>query len=292
MLQYYGYDTFVTRGDLSVSWEVVPVVTALQCFQTVGSVSVTNMFPDTTNYQYIGSSVVDGILCNQYQLQTMQGAKNATYTLAVNAADNLTPVQLNFLGRDLIVGSHTDSYVFVYKNVSFGNSSWPAGIFNEPAGFNCAPMDQSSASMMTTGATSLIRELIPQSPSEALPLHPTQDKAFVQFMETYGKSYGSEEEMRLRHARFTQNRRTIQLLNHKHAVNKKSLRLAVNHIADYTEEEVAKISGGKRKGLATKKDPIPAMGTIEAPADASSLPASIDWNALGAMEPVMDQGIW
>jgi hypothetical protein len=94
---------------LNVTWQLSPEVNAMTCFTSNGSVSVTPLLPDTTGYQFTGNALVNGQTVNQYQLVTSQGNKTATYNFSVLASDNYTPVQLSFLGRDLVLGSHTDS---------------------------------------------------------------------------------------------------------------------------------------------------------------------------------------
>lgn len=286
--------------DTNVTWALSPEINVMACFTTNGSTSLTTMFPDTTGYVYMGTSLLDGKLVNTYQLTTSQGEKTAQYNFSVLASDNYTPVQLAFLGRDLVIGSHTDIYIFTYDSVVFGaTGNWPADIFDQPQGYECGGYPGPGAEMQAQG-NGLVRELIPQPGASSAPVEPSNDPAFTSFMATYGKRYATDDEMRIRHSRFTRARRVIEATNRKNKVAHKSLRLAMNHLGDATEAEMNLRRGKRADGTSfnaasavPQLPPVPALYTVQPPtgAELADLPTSVDWRTAGAVEPVMDQGI-
>jgi hypothetical protein len=302
-LQYYGgLDTYIFRSDANVTWQLSPEISAMTCFAQNGSTSLTTLFPDTTGYAYLTSEIINGNKVNTYQLVTQQGQKTAVYNFSVLASDNYTPFQASFIGRDLIIGSHTDAYTFQYMSVVFGTGAWPQGIFdqptqNGPCGAFPVPPGSDGSSVMQTEGNGLIRELLG---NHAAVVEPTKDKHYAAFLEQYGKSYSDEAELRLRHSRFTGNRRMIHVLNKKNRVERKNLKLAMNFLGDATEAEMNLRMGKRADGSSHKKNGPLGASTVTkpagplrihtAPSDLSSLPSNVSWVGT-AMEPVQDQGI-
>lgn len=286
--------------DANVTWALSPEINVMACFTTNGSTSLTTLFPDTTGYVFTGTSLLDGKLVNTYQLVASQGEKTATYNFSVLASDNYTPVQLAFLGRDLVIGSHTDVYTFTYDSAIFGGTgNWPADVFDQPQGYECGGYPGPGDALQAQG-NGLIRELVPQAGASAAPVEPANDAAFASFMAAYGKRYATEDELRVRHARFTRARRVIEATNRKSKVARKSLRLAMNHLGDATEGEMNLRRGKRADGSSfavnaavPQLPPVPALYTVQPPTaeELAALPASVDWRIQGAVEPVMDQGI-
>lgn len=189
-------------------------------------------------------------------------------------------------------------YVFDYTVAKFGNAnSWPQGIFGEPAGFDCGGFPGPGAGDLAAQGNALIRELMPGALSQ--PVSHTSDPRFAAFMEAYGKGYADDAEARLRHSLFTRSRRVIDHHNRKSRVERRSLRLAMNHLGDATPEEMAlrlgrQPDGSSYKAKAVPQQPAqPASSVHPAPSAAAlaDLPVSVDWRIQGAVEPVMDQGV-
>ncbi len=52
---YYGMDSYVYRYDLNMSYEVVPRVDSLYCFENPGGGSLVTLLPDLSTWNYNGS---------------------------------------------------------------------------------------------------------------------------------------------------------------------------------------------------------------------------------------------
>ena len=70
----------------------------------------------------------------------------------------------------------------------------------------------------------------------------TLDKDFVDYMTKHGKSYGTKEEYEMRQAIFQEKKAYVEMYNSQ---NSDGSKVALNHMADWTQEEYQKILGYK-----------------------------------------------
>jgi len=110
---------------------------------------------------------------------------------------------------------------------------------------------------------------------------------FVGFLTKFGKSYDVDEMFH----RYNIFKRNVDLIDNHNAAaeqGKYTFTLAINKLADQTNEEYKKLLGLKRKGL------TPPPNKMNRPPRHSHLPAGVpdtmDWRPLGAVTPVKDQG--
>lgn len=109
--------------------------------------------------------------------------------------------------------------------------------------------------------------------------HTCRASKFARFAHRYGKSYESEEEIKLRFATFSENLDLIRSTNRKRL----SYKLGVNHFADWTWEEFEKHRlGAAQNCSATLKGNHKLADVI--------LPEMKDWREEGIVSPVKDQG--
>ncbi|KAF7822899.1 Senescence-specific cysteine protease SAG39 [Senna tora] len=105
---------------------------------------------------------------------------------------------------------------------------------------------------------------------------------FEQWMVEHGKMYENAAEKEKRFHIFKDNVMFIESFN---AAGNKGYKLAINHVADQTNEEFkASHNGYKRLRAAT------SSGTSFKYENVPDIPASIDWRQKGAVTPIKDQG--
>lgn len=296
---YNGLDTFWYNVNAQVSYQVNPEVYSFACFQTNGSASLTTFLPDTSNFTYMGVDIVNNVACNWWQSEVQTYSRISTYDLYISKATNL-PVQLAFLGYDTVLGSHYDQYFFTYTSFSAGNASFPANIF-APPNMSCGAFPSPPGSSAGAGpamGNALVAELVPQTAAAFEPVTPSTDAAWAAYLAEYGKSYSNATEEAERHARFTKARRFIGQYNRKSAVERRTLRLAMNALGDATEAEMWLRRGRAADGSRVTARNNGAAAPAAAPAmhetvaeRVATAPTNYNWNTYGAVEAVPDQGI-
>lgn len=119
-------------------------------------------------------------------------------------------------------------------------------------------------------------------------VHPTDDSHIdsehLRFVKKHGIIYATSEEHMHRRNVFMQNLRFI------HSKNRASLgyTLAVNHLADKTDEEIKSLRGFRSSGASNGGGVFPYQLTDRVLAD---LPDNLDWRLFGAVTPVKDQSV-
>ena len=107
-----------------------------------------------------------------------------------------------------------------------------------------------------------------------------EERQFMEYVVTYGKSYGTAEEFKFRSEIFIETFKKIQAHN---SDKRQTSTVGVNAFTDFTQEEYKKLLGYKadlNKGLSDKVTTF----------DTENLADSIDWRDQGAVSPVKDQG--
>lgn len=113
--------------------------------------------------------------------------------------------------------------------------------------------------------------------------HNYVDEKFHEFKSRHSKEYANEEEHNRRKDIFRQN---IHFIHSKNRGRKGNLRLAVNHLADKTEEEMHRM-----RPMKGRYSPADAPFTHVPPPQDLHLPKFFDWRAQGAVSHVKDQGV-
>lgn len=178
------------------------------------------------------------------------------------------------IGYDTLLGSHYDRYYIEYYN--FNTDEISPSVFAITTSLKCRDFPGPGAK--NRASVNPMREFIHSDDS-----HVHQE--FTNFQKNHGKKYQTSMEHKERQHIFRQNLRYINAINRRGL----SYRLAINHLADKSDEELS-ILRGKLKSTSSKK---PNNGL---PFDMSkyknkALPDTWDWRIYGAVTPVKDQGI-
>jgi len=102
---------------------------------------------------------------------------------------------------------------------------------------------------------------------------------FINYVAKYGKTYATKEEYEMRLQQFQQSLIKISMHNAQNGV---SYKLGLNHMADLTEEEYKARLGYKRTTNSLRSN--------YQILDTTTVPESVDWRSMGAVNGVKDQG--
>uniref|UniRef100_A0A8D2JCV4 Uncharacterized protein n=2 Tax=Varanus komodoensis TaxID=61221 RepID=A0A8D2JCV4_VARKO len=253
------------------------VVNTEKCFQLNGTkdnhVSAQGVFPDLTNFKPVREEYYKGQYCNVWQNVSYWGHKKNVYTMWVtNTSCGVSPVHYEMRGFNTLLGSHYDKYEIDYTDFS---NSFPASVF-----------------VLKPNETKVCDELPGDSAEHHIMANPMADfvggqedrahRLFHHYRKRFGKNYDTEREMEHRKHTFTHNMRFV------HSKNRANLpfKMALNHLADLTQEEIA-VMRGKLKSTAPNNGlPFPEESYV-----GLILPESLDWRLYGAVTPVKDQAV-
>ncbi|TFK13221.1 histidine decarboxylase [Platysternon megacephalum] len=285
-IQYYhGQVITYQLGSVKpygASYKITPETTetevnVVKCFRLNGTkeklVKPQSVFPHTHGFKFLRDEYFKGQYCSVWQDVSDWGKKKNVYTLWVtNTSCGWSPVHYEMRGYNSVLGSHYDKYEIDYSDFTH---SYPASVFDLP-----------------TNRTKSCGELPGLGAERWILANPMQDfvgrqedrshQVFHHYRKTFGKSYDSEQETEHRQHAFTHNMRFV------HSKNRANLpyRLALNHLADRTPEEMAVLRGRLKSGAPNNGQPFPAelyTGLI--------LPEILDWRLYGAVTPVKDQAM-
>lgn len=122
-------------------------------------------------------------------------------------------------------------------------------------------------------------------------VHPTDashvELEFKRFKAKHGVEYANETETSLRQLVFTNNLRMI------HSKNRADLgfSLAINHLADKTDDELAALRGFRPSGVKNNGGKPFPYNTAAGSPDLAAVPDQYDWRLYGAVTPVKDQSV-
>jgi len=109
--------------------------------------------------------------------------------------------------------------------------------------------------------------------------------AFEKFIKDFEKEYASDEERATRYGVFKENRVYINRMNQEYP----ETQFDINEFADMSHDEFAgSYLHGFRPELKQQWGELPHLGTHQY--SGAALPASVDWNAKGAVTPIKNQG--
>ena len=280
--------TFQIRneGQYGAMMKLVPMTTEkvtneINCFQSPGTedapVDAQSVLPDMTGYEFKGKDLLEGVPCEKWKKVERIGEKLNKYTMWLYTMPSsidprlkvAIPLKFQMKGYNVLFGSHYDHYYVTYINFS---PEPPASVvFDLYKNKSCHGFPGPGADHVYT--FNPMKEFIDGHQDHV-------DDTFDHFIQHHDKKYRDENDFEWRKDIYRQNMRFI------HSTNRQNLsyKLASNHLADKTNEEMGAMRGRLRSP--GYNGGLPFTYTKR---ELHSAPQSLDWRLYGAVTPVKDQ---
>jgi C1A family cysteine protease len=267
--------------DFGTGIKIIPMTTEQEsniktCIWLNGTndapVTLQSVIPDTTDFAYIGISTWKGYTVDQWQTVTQEGDKKNTYTFYINTKTG-EPLFYEMIGYDSLLGSHYDRYYIEYYNWSTDEIS--PTVFTIHNSLQCTNFP--GPGIQNQVSVNPMREFFHGDDSYI-------NNEFGNFKKTHDKKYDSELEHKERLHLFRNNLRYIQSINRKGL----TYTLAVNHLADKSDEELIFLTGKLK--TTTQNNGLP-FDMTQYSKKQRDLPTDFDWRIYGAVTPVKDPGV-
>lgn len=274
-------------ADYGRSYIVVPITTETlenvkTCFLVNGSSDVPitpqAVLPDLSGFEYRGTEMILGRNTSVWEYVEMHGQKKNKYTMWVDqTGPSVQPIRYEMMGYDTLLGSHYDKYILDYDDYEVGDI--PDKMFDIPKDISspCGDFPGPGAGKRHSASRMLVnpmREYIHGDTTHVDPM-------FSAFTKDHGRDYRGKREHTKRKHIFHTNLRYIQSINRAG----RGYTLAVNHLADRSDEELAVLRGHHHsKGYNGGQPFIPLK-------KANQVPDTMDWRLYGAVTQVKDQAV-
>ncbi|XP_062996653.1 digestive cysteine proteinase 2-like [Elgaria multicarinata webbii] len=286
-IQYYHGQVityqFSSIKPFGASFKVTPETTEMkvnfkQCFRINGTaenpIKPQSVFPNFTDFRPVRAEYYNGRHCTVLESVSYWGKKRNTYRLWIaDASTKLTPVHYEMTGFNNLLGSHYDKYEIDYTSFS---RSFPSDVFDLPHDVKCTHWPSVGPEHR------ILANPMQEFVGGAGEVSRNHEHLFHHYKEKFGKSYKTEEDMEHRKSHFIHNVRYVHSKNRANL----SYKLAVNHLADHTPEEMAVLRGRLKTGEPNNGLSFPSRSYNDL-----VLPESLDWRLYGAVTPVKDQAV-
>lgn len=280
-----------TNGNAGINYKLAWAPNAQRvpqrvCFQVNGTqdapVTATTVLPDLTGFNYIRDEDCPSLVwpstnrtCEHWESISTNGDKESKYVfwLTRGASGEAIPVHYLMKGRNTLFGSHYDEYRVLYRNYVL-QPSIDDDVFAFVSNLTCRSYP-GPGHAKNVAIHDPIREFI-----HGVGHH--IDSEFDRFKNKHEKNYNDASQHEVRKNAFRNNYRFIESSNRKNV----HFKLAVNHLADRTQEELQGLRG--RMHTPGYNGGKPFDKTVRTRGD---VPDQFDWRLYGAVNPVKDQAV-
>lgn len=293
-IDYYGeLQLTIQRPDTNQFFKIAYMVnkhghTEQVCFSMDGSllapVNIQSVLPDLSSFQFSKRDLCQNFFsrltaeaqCESWTYSYQFGSRVNKYLflLRYNSDGIAIPVYYMMMGFDTLLGSHFDKYEIVYE--SYSTKPINETIFDVADKFECRDFPGETGKQ-GLALMNPIREFVHN-------VYDHVDEHFDKFTAKHDRNYTDESEEMLRRKVFLHNYRFIMSQNRKNT----HYQLAINHLADRTDEEISKIRG---RLIRTNSDFNGGLLFNKLDYDIEQIPDQWDWRLIGAVTPVKDQAI-
>ncbi|XP_045540360.1 digestive cysteine proteinase 1 [Papilio machaon] len=296
-IDYYGGMVKTYQLSSSVypkygtSIKVAPVTTEKElnketCLQVNGTedqnVNIQSVLPDMTDFKFVGTETMQDADTSKWRMVQTIGDKVNKYTMWVKYKKSLRgdplpiPVRYEMKGFNSLLGSHYDHYYLDYRDYNVEDID--PNVFDVDRNMKCTSFPGPGSRHFAT--FNPMKEFVH-------PVHNAHvDSEFDRFKTKHNKKYASEIEHVKRLNIFRQNLRYI----HSNNRARRGFTLAVNHLADWAEDELSALRGRRYSGPNPLGLQFP-YGETELEEMSVKLPPEFDWRLFGAVTPVKDQSV-
>lgn len=297
-IDYYGgmVKTYQlqSKGQYGSLFKLAPVTTEktsniVTCLEVEGTeqmpTEVQSILPDLTGFKRIGKMFYEGVDAEVWNKVVQINDKVNNYTMLLTwkqASNNVNykqpvPLFYEMKGFNTLLGSHYDHYYLSYSDYSFEKPD-PSN-FQIPPNMKCGGFPGPGINHLAT--FNPMREFINEDRSHL-------ETEWERFHRVHNKrpQYKSNKEHLMRQHVFEQNFRYIQSKNRAGL----TFKLAVNHLADRTTDELRYLRGSRVSANRTAGLPFP-YADEQLVRGVDGLPESIDWRLFGAVTAVKDQSV-
>ncbi|XP_051727704.1 counting factor associated protein D-like [Ctenopharyngodon idella] len=229
-------------SDYGVIYQITPVTTeteiqAVKCFQLKGTkedpIRPQSALPDLQGFEFEKMEDCAGVQCEVWKKVTQAGHKKNTYRLWVKRPEGsdspAVPYHFEMEGFNTLLESHKDKYMIDYSDFS---SQTESDIFTPPGAMTCHEFPDPPEEHQILANP--LQDYVSTSPVSHA------HRLFGPFKEKFQRKYESEKEHEERESYF------LHTFRHVHSTNRAGLTysLGINHFADRSEAEMARMTGG------------------------------------------------
>lgn len=290
---YYGMDKTIQRGDLGkhgILFKIVPMHSEMKPsnkdFMSCWYKPVPKWLPragqsviptNLSEFKFVSEETHRGMPCFKYERKYKRYNKSNVYSFYVTKNTPHRPLRYEMVGYDDMLTSHYDHYVLDY--ISFEPWSFNRSLLSLPKNSSC---DKKAKKLRSHYLANPMAEYMHFKHHKDYEL----DKTYDDYKATHGKHYTTAPEHERRKHIFKHNLRYIRSKNRENLKYK----LAPNHMADMTEQEV-NLHKGLLHEKKLKKSKSNTLAFNESVVHTDLIPHQLDWRDYGAVTRVHSQGL-
>ncbi|XP_046681422.1 cathepsin L-like proteinase isoform X2 [Homalodisca vitripennis] len=263
-------------GKFGTYYKLEPVLTTIRCFKTEGTlhkkVLPQSILPDMTGYKFKEEAEMRGVKAEKWERVSVSDTVFTVYLFWKKEASTKVIIPLRYEQKG------TDHH---YMDFEYFSATAPTpAIFQVEDKTSCKSMNETElggVEEQLVYSFNPIQEFVDENMDHV-------NNAWLNYKQEFNKMYSPEEDIQRKNI-FRQKMRFITSTNRANL----SYSLGVNHLVDYTPEELKALTACSfSSGFFDGDVPFEEIGNETS--DGLSVPGFWDWRNRGAVTPVKDQG--